>query len=627
MECCCDLDCTKEQIELFKGCSNDSRIYDPNSRRNKEYSCVKQYVMFQENSALSTDRSDKNLFCVIKENVKQAREFTRADMEKISRKISHGKLNTRPKYTWDNLYGQPTKTRIDRNQPYKYASPIWSVRANTENGDSQEVMFRLPAPFLTEICTILEPVKYLHSFESHCIRPMHNVIAQCETLKELNANHFIKDQMIIVNPTKSENWTDSGVEKIVPVKVCYNTISDCKSISLDYESSDSTGNEEEFPVPTLEGGVLNALYIASGKCTNVLSQLNLTIIHEGIEGITRVLATALLVDLPADKNEIEQEFRVEFVWNNERKGVDGTVNDTGATSMEELLNQMKLPRSGNPGYMVGKPLILGRKVISETPKNDTEGKPKFFMHVQPDESKWLRIQGAGDCPLTQKEIKEDSRHPILFGYDHVSMCRLALEHFQTCEDLQTHISSVIFGYTRELNPKEFTSSAFYVAAYGSPDAFPADWVQLKFVDTNSLTQGLFPLPSTFGSNTVSRGCGSIVTSLHITVSYAYVGPVDAPQAKVTGVFYEAEQPVSIPDSTEETRIKDIAVSTTVSFLDVTGKATTRVATFPVVSVQLPSDFFYPFSSSKPGPSSVGTINIGNYYFILVLSLQSLFIIL
>lgn len=91
---------------------------------------------------------------------------------------------------------------------------------------------------------------------------------------------------------------------------------------------------------------------------------------------------------------------------------------------------------------------------------------------------------------------------------------------------------------------------------------------------------------------ISKGCDSIVSTLHITITYAFVGSTDFPQAKITGVLYEPGESISI---LPRDLSKSFSVSTTVSFKDITAPAIMRIARWPVLSITLPKDFFYPFS--------------------------------
>ena len=65
-------------------------------------------------------------------------------------------------------------------------------------------------------------------------------------------------------------------------------------------------------------------------------------------------------------------------------------------------------RSGNPGYIVGKPVIAGRKVTSETEASQ-------IIEINPDPLSWLTVISLapplGDC------LEIEGRRSVLFGED------------------------------------------------------------------------------------------------------------------------------------------------------------------------------------------------------------------
>ncbi|CAL8073821.1 unnamed protein product [Orchesella dallaii] len=596
MNCCCDLDCSDEEKELFTGCEG-SVIYDPTSKRNKDRSCYKSFVLYRENVPHRIDRTEKGMFCVVKDNMRHEREFSQSDMDKITRKILKGTISLKQKYTWDeSATAKPTYLTM-KYEPYKYGSVIWTVRANNE--DQIEIL-RLPTSYHSNLCSLQEPIKYLQDSNFTCMLPISNLKEQCTFLNELNVNYFIRNYSIISNP---KTWDDNSTD----VPICHlNTNDQCFSDN----EIDESGSEEDVE------NTKPQLNLVDSVCHQVLSQLKLTFIHEGIDGITKVVAKSRLIDVPLDVKDLKQEFSVEFIWANEA----GPGNETNFTTP----TFQKQPRSGIPGYIVGKPVILGKKVEARKIQTNDSKEYEVVQRIQvlPDASQWLHIQSAGNCPVDFEEISNFARNPVLFGFEHASTCRLALDNFNHCEELQQNIARLVFGAE---DPIHFTKNPFYVSAYGSPDAFPSDWVPLSFVDISSF---LGTSPSS--SSLLANGCDGIISSVHVTIAYAFVGPVDAPQAKITGVFYEPEESFQLPpeDSSQckseicIRKSRHLSVSTTVSFVDVSGKPTSRVATWPVVSIRLPEDFFYPFSSA-PSPSGATTTRSD----MMVMSLACMLLIL
>jgi len=129
--------------------------------------------------------------------------------------------------------------------------------------------------------------------------------------------------------------------------------------------------------------------------------------------------------------------------------------------------------------------------------------------------------------------------------------------------------------------------------------------------------------------------------MHIRIAYAFVGSLDFPQAKITAVLFElgdsvpvqsvlngvCDQEDSACQMDSSRRSQDIVVTTTVSFKDVTPTPMVIVGTWPVVSVRLPRDFFYPFTASlSPGTSGSRRVELNSgldllfLYHVLIVSL-------
>lgn len=69
--------------------------------------------------------------------------------------------------------------------------------------------------------------------------------------------------------------------------------------------------------------------------------------HNGVEGIVEVRAMLRLGNMSVGKRLQRQEFSARFVW-------------------EASLDMEVFERSGRPGYVVGKPLLLGHVVENVT---------------------------------------------------------------------------------------------------------------------------------------------------------------------------------------------------------------------------------------------------------------------
>ncbi|XP_030886491.1 tectonic-3 isoform X3 [Leptonychotes weddellii] len=197
------------------------------------------------------------------------------------------------------------------------------------------------------------------------------------------------------------------------------------------------------------------------------------------------------------------------------------------------------PRSGNPGYIVGKPLLVLTGDVSHS------------MTL-------LQSQGDGICSVKRYEVQ--------FGVNAVSGCKLRLKKVDYSH-LQQEIYETLHGKT----------SPEHVAIFGN--AVPAqkrEWT--KILSRNCSV-----------SATHCTSCCVIPVSLEVQVLWAYIGLQSNPQAHVSGArfLYQCQ---SIKDSQQVT---EIPLTTVVTFVDITQKPEPPRGQ-PRIDWKLPFDFFFPF---------------------------------
>ncbi|XP_077803067.1 tectonic-3 isoform X3 [Macaca mulatta] len=192
------------------------------------------------------------------------------------------------------------------------------------------------------------------------------------------------------------------------------------------------------------------------------------------------------------------------------------------------------PRSGNPGYIVGKPLLALTGDVSYS------------------------SQGNGSCSV--------NRHEVQFGVNAISGCKLRLKKAD-CSYLQQEIYQTLHGRPR---PQ-------HVAIFGNADpAQKGGWTRILNRHCNI-------------SAIICTSCCLIPVSLEIQVLWAYVGLLSNPQAHVSGVrfLYQCQ---SIRDSQQVT---EVSLTTIVNFVDITQKPEPPRGQ-PKMDWKLPFDFFFPF---------------------------------
>ncbi|XP_068817642.1 tectonic-3 isoform X3 [Capricornis sumatraensis] len=196
-------------------------------------------------------------------------------------------------------------------------------------------------------------------------------------------------------------------------------------------------------------------------------------------------------------------------------------------------------RSGNPGYIVGKPLLV------------LTGDIRHSMTL-------LQSQGDGTCSV--------KRHEVQFGVNAISGCKLRLKRVD-CSHLQQEIYQALHGSPR---PE-------HIAIFGNADpAQKGEWTEI--LSRNYSVSAMH-----------CTSCCVIPVSLEIQILWAYIGLQSNPQAHVSGARF-LYQFQSIQDSQPET---EVPLKTVVTFVDITQKPEPPRGQ-PRMDWKYPFDFFFPF---------------------------------
>lgn len=281
-----------------------------------------------------------------------------------------------------------------------------------------------------------------------------------------------------------------------------------------------------------------------GTCTNVVRHVNFTVRQDGPGGITGLSVDFAYADVSLDSRLLTQSYSVSFVWSSNESSSSG---DSGR-------------RSGNPGYQVGLPILAA-----------TNGSDEMFQEAG------LSVLDRGGDGLCSRVL----RRAVRFGRNLKTGCSLE-NTFSGCPALQSAVSDVLLGGPGERQ--------IYVGAFGNANASePDDWIEV-FHEAGG------PLPD--------EGCHASL-GLEVDVVFAAVGTVANPQHKIVGVRYRYSRPEPVEVGCAPV-CRNLDLSTSVSFFDVTLPAVERYSKVPSIKANLPSDFFYPFlygGGSKGGPSA------------------------
>jgi len=327
----------------------------------------------------------------------------------------------------------------------------------------------------------------------------------------------------------------------------------------------------------------------------MVTSVKYTVEHtsDGSSTITAVKAAVVITDVARDtaaKSEaVMQSFGVEFV--------SAAVTGTTSVGSGNLVTRAK---SGNPGYLMGKPVLIGTLAAPEAPSTlntiaEVAEGLQVASSLMPYSSADPSAFGTAQCPTSLTGAQQT----VGFGYDMASGCGLVLTRAQlkdlccTNSDECTPVSPSAYVHPTSGIPYflALPTDTNYVGLYGNADPLDAkQWT----------TMGVREATLKRGWNDHTGICRNMLTGLHYKFLVASTGEKSFPQSKI--VAAEVEQLVgdwrSTVPYTDTQSTQTFPLEVIVSFIhkgaaDISG----YVPPAPPVLVQVPHDVFYPFFMS------------------------------
>lgn len=270
--------------------------------------------------------------------------------------------------------------------------------------------------------------------------------------------------------------------------------------------------------------------------------------------ISKVLVDFVLDDLPLSENTFKLSFSVKF-------------------SLEEPLPQT-ITFSGNPGYILGKPLIGLTFNSNDTAVLQTNtGNALSF--IKPD--------STGLC-----NSESVTRQPLLFNIDMKNQCQIVYSAGTLCSTLLTNVL-----FALEHNTILFNNDKVYVSMLGN---FTVS-LQSGIRDVVPvLREGVVPEYSS--TTTVEQGCPGMIIGAQYTILYSKVGSIESPENIVVGVRYKYETAVFFtnPCFTNDCATKEskLIVNMAADYADVSPPAESLFAQIIPIEFYFGDDFLFPF---------------------------------
>ncbi|KAK2871384.1 hypothetical protein Q8A67_023911 [Cirrhinus molitorella] len=503
INCCCDPDCS-EELALFTDCTVERVSNDP--RLCNQESAVYSLSSTQEglSSVQSTVQRDVNpdVFCIQSANNKEGLSFGTPEVP-----------------TDDSLFGRFLGFFFGRssvtsarqipnagNSPgYQYGDIIQTV-----NEAGEQEFFTFPASAGTAHCLDSNPAGFLKEQTSRCMRSF-DLAGDCETLEALRLETYIN-----FNIRSGKNQE----AKVIGVEVAAITLQSLEGTQTPVDPADLVSY---IPVLLESGDV----------CNNVVQQVKYTFRYNESGEILNVMASVVLGAIESISVPIQQEFQITF--------------------LQDIPSTPVLQFSGNPGYVVGRPLVAGTRTADGIVQS-ADPKGSLTIHQNSGETQ--------DC-LSGSSL----RSPVLFGIDMISGCTLKLSDGANC----SLVSEVILW---ALKGQSFPD---HIASFGnSLPQNPLDWVPIQNQTIASGTQAC-----------------SIPLSYHLEVKWTKYGALVNPQAQIVSVM---ETIITNTSSLALLTSADglLSVTSSVSFVDVSASASPGFKVPPTIDAKLPFDFFFPF---------------------------------
>ncbi|XP_059254202.1 tectonic-3 [Mustela nigripes] len=485
--CVCDL--TPGTCDINCCCDKDCYLLHPRtvfsfclpgSVRSSSWVCVDNSLIFRSNSPFPSrvfiDSSGIRQFCV-HVNDSKLNYFQKLQKVNATRFEALASEFGGGSFT-STFQTQSPPPHYRAGDPILTYFPTWSVIS----------LLRQPAGVgAWGLCAENNPAGFLESKSTTCARFFKNLTSSCTLDPALNAASYY-------------NFTVLKVPK---------GMTDPQNL--------------KFQVPVTLVSEADPPFLSGNTCQNVVSQVIYEIETNGTFGIQKVSVSFGQTNLTVKPGtSLEQHFIIRF-----------------RAFQQNIATSFTHPRSGNPGYLVGKPLLAITGDLSH---------PMTL----------LQSRGDGICSV--------KRHEVQFGVNAVSGCKLRLKKV-ACSHLQQETYKALHGKT----------SPELVAIFGNADpARKSEWTRI--LSSNCSVPAMH-----------CTSCCVIPVSLEIQVLWAFIGLQSNPQAHVSGArfLYRCQ---SIKDYQQ---IIDVPLTTVVTFVDITQKPEPPRGQ-PRIDWKLPFDFFFPF---------------------------------
>ncbi|XP_023417783.2 tectonic-1 isoform X2 [Cavia porcellus] len=445
VNCCCDPDCSSEDFSVFSACSVPVVTGDSHFCSQK---AAIYFLNFTANPPQRVfklvDQINPSIFCIHTTNYKPALSFINPEVPDENSFDRWMKTSEGFTSNVEADVSFTAKSDASHTTKYEYGAPLQASAA------SPHPFLRFPSPLTSALCTDNNPAAFLVNQAVKCTRSVN--LEQCEEMEALRMDYY-SSPMILRAPNSLTQ---------VPITV--------QSITVQSLNKTLTRLEDKGPrLPSLNGSGHDSI------CINVVLEVKYSLTYTDAGEVTGAGLSLLLGTLSRATVPLQQKFEISFIQQNTRP----------------------VALSGNPGYLVGLPLVAGlqpRKGSAIIQSTNRYGQLTV-----------LRSTAEQDCL-----VADGLRTPVLFGYNMQTGCQLRLSPAIPCRLVAQRVKDLLKG-------QGFPD---FVAPFGNSRAQDVlDWVPVHFITH---------------APTVTDSC-QLPVALVIEVKWTKYGSLLNPQARIVNV--------------------------------------------------------------------------------------------
>jgi len=592
VNCKCDPDCTATEIDQF------SSSLPEGPKSTKVMTCMDpDLISVNRRGALTVSLVD-NMLCVAEDNNPSLGEYITAPTTLSSSDFSSAISST-------SFYFDDGSTDVQVLEPvasgeapeYKVGNVI--LAAKVDSGGALQIIngggFAIPTASSDGSCTSFGNfMRYLSADLSSCVHRVSDLSSKCVAGGELSATKFFDATLRVgtirtattTTPTLWSNLNYTGVYSTPDPDSDERTFLGSATLSAD---GTSTTSSFTMPEPSWDG--------VTCTCSNVLRRVEYTVHHEESGQVSSIPAPDVVIVLTsitasscsAPSANIVQEFQTTY-----------ELNSASTTSTTPLR-----PKSGNPGYITGLPLLSG--LLTEY---DDAGTMKQAILQDEEGMIVMPVDSAGLCSTTGTRSSS-----IAFGQDQRLSCYLSL----TQTDLQDLCTGSV------MDPLALVGQYFGNVTQPSTNLYLGIFGDADFRDVNEwikVTKNSPTAPVNWDSST--RSCTGLPSGLVFDVATVDVGAFNNPQRRVLSAQMSYTTHAWSFLSADPTTTQYFPLVISVRFVHIPIDGTVDyVPDSPPLLPKFPSDLLYPLYIENAATTSTNA-PITSFTFLLLLSILMLF---